>query len=257
MTVAGDRERNKDSPEKTMSLLDHLAELRRRVIISALAVLAGSVVTFVVNPLILDFLMRPLRAIEQPGAAGEMLYMQTLFEGFLTRLKLSILTGVILSLPVHVFNVVRFTFPALSGREKRIVAVAAGGSFVLALAAFSYSYFNIIPLSVSFLTGAGFVPEDVGLLLNYSTNIFYVLQFLLICVLLFQLPIVLIALMALGTFSRRTLWRSMRYIVAGTFLLAAILTPPDFVSQISVAVPLVVLFLGAGVLAKILRLGEE
>jgi sec-independent protein translocase protein TatC len=49
----------------------------------------------------------------------------------------------------------------------------------------------------------------------------------------------------------------MRYIVAGTFLLAAILTPPDFVSQISVAVPLVVLFLGAGVLAKILRLGEE
>jgi sec-independent protein translocase protein TatC len=265
-----------------MSLIEHLAELRKRLIVSALGLLLASIAGFLLYPLVLELLMDPLRTVEAAvsgggesgagGAAGggsgvrgggagpggaPTLFVHTLFEGFLTRLKLALLTGLVLSAPLHVFNAAGFVFPGLTGREKRVVGLAVLGSFFLALAAFAYGYFRIIPLSISFLTGSGFIPEQVGLLLNYSTNIFYVTQFLLVCVLLFQLPIVLVALMAVGVVKQRHLWRSMRYIVVGTFLLAAILTPPDFISQLSVAVPLIVLFVLAGLLAKLFGLGAE
>ena len=266
-----------------MSLIEHLAELRRRLIVSALGLLLASIAGFLLYPLVLELLMDPLRTVEAavrggggsgaqtgdgaagsgggtPGRAaggGPTLFVHTLFEGFLTRLKLALLTGLVLSAPLHVFNAAGFVFPGLTRREKRVVGLAVLGSFFLALAAFAYGYFRIIPLSISFLTGSGFIPDQVGLLLNYSTNIFYVTQFLLVCVLLFQLPIVLVALMAVDMVKQRHLWRSMRYIVVGTFLLAAILTPPDFISQLSVAVPLIVLFVLAGLLARLFGLGAE
>ena len=292
-----------------MSLIEHLTELRRRLIVSALGLLLASIIGFLLYPPVLELLMDPLRTVEAAvsgggdestgaggasatdaaeqagsgggsgggdagsgGAAGTnggsgargraaggepTLFVHTLFEGFLTRLKLAVLTGLVLSAPLHVFNAAGFVFPGLTGHEKRVVGLAVLGSFFLALAAFAYGYFRIIPLSISFLTGSGFIPDQVGLLLNYSTNIFYVTQFLLVCVLLFQVPIVLVALMALGAVKQRHLWRSMRYIVVGTFLLAAILTPPDFISQLSVAVPLIVLFVLAGLLAKLFGLGAD
>ena len=109
---------------------------------------------------------------------------------------------------------------------------------------------------MSFLTGNGFVPGDVGILLNFGRNVFYILQFLLVTLLLFQVPIVIEILLAIGVVGRKTLWKSSRYIIIGSFILSAILTPPDIISQVGLALPLVVLYFGALSIAGIFRIGR-
>ena len=132
----------------------------------------------------------------------EQLFINTLFEGFLTKLKISLLVGIIISFPVHLYNAVRFIFPGLQVKEKRVIVIGLFVSFALIVFSFYYSYFNIIPLSVRFLTSSRFIPFKVGMLLNYNRNIFYILQFIFIALVLFQTPIVLELLLKKYTHSR-------------------------------------------------------
>ena len=235
--------------------MEHLRELRKRLIISIVAAAVAAIICFFLYDFILYFLFRPFKTLDQP-IAGDFLFVNTIFEGFVTKLKVSLLCGVIISLPVHLYNGVRFIFPGLTGKEKKMIAIVLTSSFVLTAGSGYYSYFSVIPLSVAFLTNSGFIPQDVGLLLNFGQNIFYIFQFILAFIILFQMPIVLVVLMAMNVVPRKTLFRASRYILVGIFVLAALLTPPDFVSQVSLALPLVLLFFLAILIAKAFRLGE-
>ena len=126
----------------------------------------------------------------------------------------------------------------------------------MALSAY-YAYYQIIPISIAFLTNTGFIPERVGLLLNYQKNIFYVFRFMLVTLILFQLPIILEVLMVVSLVKRRTLMRTSRFFVVGIFVLSALMTPPDFISQVSVALPLILLFFLTILIAKIFHFGEQ
>ena len=238
-----------------VTLIDHLRELRNRVIVSAAAVLVGAVIAFLVYDWIFAFFYRPFAPLE--NTFGNTLFINTIFEGFTVKLKLSIIAGVILSFPVHIYNIVRFVLPGLLKRERKIVIMTLFVSFALVLFSFYYGYFYIVPLSVRFLTGMGFIPSGVGILLNYGRNIFYVLQFLLLTLLLFQLPVVVEILMIMNILKRRSLLKAARYIVLAIFAVAAVFTPPDFVSQLSVALPLIALFFLTILIARIFRFGEE
>ena len=239
-----------------LPFVEHLRELRRRIITSLAAVLICSVIAFVFYGVILDFLLDPLRQLTDK-IDGHYLYVNTLFEGFLVKLKISLIAGAIFSLPVHVYHGIRFVFPGLNRREKKIILISLSASFVMIVFGFFYAYYTVIPVSVRFLTGSGFIPETVGLLLNFDRNIFYIFQFLLVFLLLFQLPIVLVVLMLTHAVQRATLLKSSRYVVIAIFILSAIVTPPDVVSQLSLAVPLVGMFFFAILIAKVFRLGEE
>ena len=94
------------------------------------------------------------------------------------------------------------------------------------------------------------------MLLNYNRNIFYILQFIFIALVLFQTPIVLELLLVANVLKRKTLLRFSRYIVVGIFALSALLTPPDFISQVSLAAPLIVLYFLTILIAKIFKFGE-
>ena len=243
-------------PGATMPFLEHLRELRRRLIVSLLAVCVGAVVSFVFFDSIIALLFRPFAGL--PANTGDQtLYINTIFEGFLIKIKVVLLSGLILSLPVHLYNGVKFVFPGLSASEKRVVAIALAASFTLLIVSSYYGYFKVIPISVRFLTAAGFIPDNVGLLLNYGRNVFYIFQFLLVTVVLFQLPILIEILMILNLVQRKTLVRASRFVVVGVFVLSAILTPPDFVSQLSLALPLVALYFLAILIARIFHFGEE
>jgi sec-independent protein translocase protein TatC len=130
-------------------------------------------------------------------------------------------------------------------------------SFVLIIFSFYYSYYRIIPLSVRFLTSSHFIPVDVGMLLNYNRNIFYILQFIFITLVVFQTPIILEILLIMNVVQRRTLLLISRYVIVGIFVLSAIITPPDFISQISLTVPLVGLYFLTILIAWIFKFGEE
>ena len=108
-----------------------------------------------------------------------------------------------------------------------------------------------------FLVSTGFIPPGVELWLNFQRNVFFVFQFLLVFLLVFQIPILLVVLMMTGVVTRRALLRASRYAVVGIFALSAVVTPPDVVSQVSLAVPMVGMFFLSILVAKLLGFGAE
>jgi sec-independent protein translocase protein TatC len=244
------------NPHGEMPFLEHLQELRKRIIVSMIAVLCAAVLSYVFFDPIVAFLFEPFRNIEALQLREQILFVNTIFEGFLVRLKVAILAGIVFSLPVHLFNIIRFILPGLTGRERKIIFTALIASFCLIVLSFYYGYFKVIPISIAFLSSSGFIPEHVGLLLNYGRNIFVIFQFLLITIIMFQLPIILEILMIMNLLSRRALLKASRFIVVGIFVLAAIVTPPDFISQISLALPLAGLFFLTILIARIFDFGK-
>jgi sec-independent protein translocase protein TatC len=129
-------------------------------------------------------------------------------------------------------------------------------SFILIVLGSYLAYFKIVPLAINFLTNPYFVPQNVGFLLNYQTNIFYVLSFILWAVLALQTPLLMEILLVLNVLQRKQVLRASRYIIVGIFILAAIITPPDFISQLGVALPLLFFYFLALLIAKIFKFGE-
>jgi len=161
-----------------------------------------------------------------------------------------------MSMPVHIFGIIRFVFPALKAREKRIVILFLVFSLILIIAGTLMVYFKLVPLAIGFLTNPFFVPVSVGFLLNYESNIFYLLSFMLWSVLALQIPLIIEILMAMNVLKRRQVWKATRFIIVGCFILAAIVTPPDIASQAGVAVPLVCFHFLSILIAKIFKFGE-
>ncbi len=237
-----------------MSLLEHIGELRTKLIVSVIAIIAASVVCFMFYDRLYQIFFRPFEGLENEN--GQKLFINYIYEGFMLKFKLSIIAGIVLSFPIHMYNILSFIFPGLTKKESRIIAICLIAALALAVLGFYYGYFYIVPISIRFLSGSGFIPEGVGMLLNFDRNIFYILQFMLVSVLVFQLPVILEVLLILNIIDRKALLKASRYIIVGIFILSALFTPPDFISQIAVAVPLIALFFITILIAYIFRFGN-
>lgn len=246
------RKKNKTG---TMPFLEHIRELRNKLIISFIAIFIASVLAFIWYETIIAILSAPMQNVNK-YVENKTLFVNSIYEGFLIRIKVSLLAGLVLSLPIHIYNTIRFVFPGLKKKERKILWFSLVASFFLIVFSVYYGYFKIIPFSVKFLTSTSFIPSNVGILLNFNKNIFYIFQFLLIALLVFQLPLVLELLMVMNIIKRKTLLKMSRYILVGIFVLSAMITPPDVISQISFALPLMILFFLTIVIARIFRFGE-
>ena len=236
--------------------LVHFQELRQRFIASLVAAFCCSIAAFFLYGSIVGYLIRPFEAVPQPSGMS-VLYVTSLFEGFMVKLRISIIAGLVLSSPVHLFNVLRFVFPGLTARERRLILGALVASLLLVLGGFAFGYYQLIPLMIQVLTGSGFLPAQVGSLLGFQGNVFLLLNFLIAVLLVFQVPLLLEVLLILGVVKRRAVSRASRYVVVGIFVLAAVITPsPDWVSQVAVAAPLIGLFFLALLVARVCRFGD-
>jgi sec-independent protein translocase protein TatC len=244
----------KTSNEKYMNIFEHLRELRKRLIISSIGFAIFVIIAFSLH----DYIVNLFIQFYSATAVGEnsTLYVNSIIEGMATKLKISIIAGLIFSTPLHLYNIIRFVFPALDKKEKRYVTIVLICSFVLIILSIYLSYFKILPLSIDFLTDKSFIPSGVGMLLNYNTNLFYALYFVFWSVIAFQTPILLVLLMALGIIKRKAAFAIRRYVIIIIFVLAAIVTPPDVISQVGLALPLVILYYLAILVAKIFKFGE-
>ena len=244
----------KDS--KRMPFIEHLKELRKRLIISVISLIVGMVLCYIFYQKIIIFLYKPFELL--PDNSGKyVLYINSLLEGFLIRLQASFWGGIVLSIPVHLINIVGFIFPGLTDKEKKILTLIFISSFILTVLSISYGYFIIVPIVIKVLTTKSFVPDSVGILLSFKNNIFLIFQFVLASLILFQTPLIAEFLMILKIVKRKTMIKFFRYIIVVIFILSAILTPPDVMSQILVAIPLVVLFMLAILIATIFKFGED
>jgi sec-independent protein translocase protein TatC len=165
------------NPDKTMSMLDHLNELRRRFIASLLVFGISFIIALV-------FYSRLIKLFTDQFA-------NFIAEGFLVQLQTSAIAALIISLPFHLVNICQFIFPALHAKTRTIVSIGLVISFFLSVLGAYIAYFQIIPFSIRFLTISMFIPADVGILLNYQKSITYVLSFMLWTIITFQAPLVL------------------------------------------------------------------
>lgn len=237
-----------------MPLIEHLKEFRFWLIVSLAALFLASGFCFSLYDKIFNLFIEPFSTIEE--SLDNRLFINYVHEGFLIKLKLSLIAGTVLSLPVHLYGIVRFIFPGLTKKERKIIGFCLFVSIILSGFGFIYGYFYIVPISIQFLTGSGFIPEGVGMLLSFEKNIFYIIRFLLGAIAIFQLPIILEILLIMNLISRKKLLKASKFVILFTFVLSALFTPPDFVSQIAVAVPLMILYFLALLIAYIFRFGK-
>lgn len=239
-----------------MTILDHLQELRNRFIVSLISFLSAAVIALVFHDTIIGLFTSQFDSIQ--NGLGASLFSSSIAEGFIVQLKTAAISGLILSLPVHLANATAFIFPGIDRKYRRIIVAGLVVSFFLAVFGAYLAYFRIIPFSIRFLMNSIFIPERVGVLLNYQQSTSYVLSFMLWAIITFQLPLVLEILLALKLLKRKVVFRSSRYVIVGIVILSAVVTPSvDPVSQLSIALPLVVLFYAALFIAKLFGWGED
>jgi sec-independent protein translocase protein TatC len=234
-----------------MGFFQHLEELRKRLIVSLIAVFVGFLAAWTWAPQLFDFLARPIRSALPPGQS---LAYTTLTEPFLLYFRVALLAGTLISSPVVLWQVWLFIAPALYRREKRYVIpfVSMGALFFLSGCAFAY--YEAFPLFVRFLVGVGRPFQAVITINEYLSMATKLILGLGLC---FEMPILVFFLARLGIVSERWLLAKFKYAVLIIFIIAAVITPtPDVATQCVFALPMIALYLLGIAVAWIFRKKE-
>lgn len=237
-----------DSQDK-IPFTEHLEELRRRLIACFIAVAVGFALSYAFKERLFYILTQPLITVMKQG---ETLIYTGLPEAFFTFLKVSLLSGLILASPVIIYQFWMFVAPGLYDREKRLLIPIVLLSSVFFIGGALFGYFIVFPLGFQFFLG--FATETIRPMPSMKEYLSFSAKLLLAFGLVFELPLVLTFLARLGIVSVEFLKKSRKYALLLFFVGAALLTPPDVVTQVLMALPLMVLYevsiLGARIFGK-------
>lgn len=232
---------------RELSFMEHLGELRRRVLICVVAVIAGSAVSFVFYEEIIRLLSLP--AYDLRGSQGINLVFIEITELLTTAVKVSFVAGFVLALPVILYHAIMFIAPGLTRRERRYLYMFLPMALIAFASGVAFCYFVLIPPALRFLLGFSNVAEP---LIRISNFVNLMVRLLFWMGLAFETPLVMYMLAQLGIVSARQLSRFRRLWIVIAFILGAIITPTfDPVNQALVAGPLLVLYELGIILAKI------
>ncbi len=230
-----------------MPLLAHLVELRRRLMWSAAAFFVAFVICYHFSTQIYSFLAQPLADILQSRTGQDRRLIYTaLYEAFFTYLKVAFFGGCFLGFPVIATQVYMFVAPGLYRSEKRAFLPFLIATPVLFLAGAALAYYFVFPVAwrffLSFETpnGAGGLPIELQAKVGEYLDL--VMKLIFAFGIAFQLPVLLTLLAKVGIVSSQGLKKMRRYAYVGMFVVAAVLTPPDVITQCGLALPLIVLY---------------
>ena len=220
--------------DKELSLLQHLGELRDRLMIASFAVIVTTAIAFF-------FAKDIILALEAPAHLGKPLQIISPTEGFTTYMRVSLFSGIALAMPVILYEIYAYVDPALRPGERRFILLM--GPFVLALfiGGMAFCYFLLLPQAIGFLFTFG--SEVFEASPRASEYISFVTTFILGVGLVAEMPVIIFALTRIGLVSRSWLARRRGYILIICFVIGAIITPtPDPFNQTLVSVPMYLLF---------------
>lgn len=234
-----------------MTLLEHLAELRRRIIISLIAIGVGAVVCWIFSDQIIEFLLDPYcRIIENRDEQSRCsLYVTNPLEPFNVKLTVAGYGGIALAVPVIMWQVWRFIAPGLYSREKKYTLPFVVGGVILFFAGATLAYWSI-PKALGFLLGLG--GENFVEIFRPSEYLGFVIKMIVAFGVGFEFPILLIFLQLLEVLENKTLRRGRRYALVGIVVLVAVITPSgDPYTLIVLSVPMYLFFEGAILFGRI------
>ena len=223
--------------DKKIPFTGHLEELRRRLIVCFVAVGIGFVLSYGFKEKLFQILTRPLIGVME---TGDKLIFTGLPEAFFTYLKVAFLSGIILATPIIFYEFWMFVAPGLYDKEKRLMLPIVFLSTLFFLGGSFFGYFIVFPYGFKFFLG--FASEIIRPLPSMREYLSFASKLLLAFGVVFELPLVITFLAKLGIVSVSFLKKNRKYALLLFFVGAAILTPPDVVTQIMMALPLMVLY---------------
>jgi sec-independent protein translocase protein TatC len=224
-----------------MGFLEHLEELRGRIIKSLISIILLSIVAYFFSEKLIDFVSKPIPE----------LYFMSPTEAFATRIKLSLIAGIIVSVPVIFYHLWQFVVPGLFEREIKLVVPVVLSSTFFFLVGGAFCFFFVLPLSIKFLLAFG--TEKLKPMIKIGDYISFISYLTLAFGAVFELPVIAYFLGKLGIITPGTLKRGRRYAIVGILVLAAAITPPDMFSQLMLAGPLYFLYEVSIVVVRIVQ----
>ncbi|MDO8597751.1 MAG: twin-arginine translocase subunit TatC [Sulfuricaulis sp.] len=219
------------------TFISHLIELRSRLVRSIVAVLLVCLCLLPWSREIYAILAHPLMAALPKG--GQMIATD-IVGPFLVPLKVTLLVSFVIALPYVLWEIWAFVAPGLYAHEKRLAAPLVLTSFVLFLVGMSFAYFLVFPTVFKFM--AGIAPEGVAWMTDIDKYFSFVLTTFVAFGVTFEVPVVVVVLVRTGLVSIAQLKQARPYVIVGAFIVGAIFTPPDVLSQVMLAVPLWLLY---------------
>jgi len=228
------RQVTKDTKE--MPFLDHLEELRWRILKCLGSVILFTLVAFPFSDKLLDFLTAPNDGLENPA---EIIFLKPT-GALIVRMEAALVTGLIASAAVIFYQMWQFIAPGLFAKEKKYFFPGLISTLLCFGSGIAFAYWGLIPIILPILYGMG--TETITAKINLNDYIGFVLRLIIVTGLIFELPVISFLLTRIGLINPAFLRKYRRYGIVFIFILAALITPPDPASQITMALPLILLY---------------
>jgi sec-independent protein translocase protein TatC len=225
------RKASNPNNEKNLTLVEHLAELRKRIIYSAVVFILAASFCYSFAEIIIKDIINLARNVEFVFIAPAELLM--------SYIKLSAIGGLIVSAPFLIFQIWLFVIPGLSSKEKRYILLSLLLGSIFFITGVTFAYFVVVPTLIVFFIG--FQMDAIKPMISFNSYLSFVLSTIFTFGAIFELPILMVLLSRFGILKVSFLKQNRKFIILIIFILAAILTPPDVISQIILAGPMILL----------------
>jgi len=233
-------------------LIEHLIELRNRLLRMVLAVLVVFGCLFSFSSEIYSFVSQPLQAMLPPNSS---MIATDVASPFFAPFKLTLVVSVMVAMPLVLYQMWAFIAPGLYKHEKRIVTPLLFSSIVLFYSGMAFAYYVVFPILFEFFTG--FANDEIQIMTDISSYLEFVLKLFFAFGFAFQIPIAVILLCWTGISDADSLAQKRPYIVVGCFVAGMLLTPPDIISQSLLALPMWLLFEGGVLFGRMISKKKE